>query len=96
MELAQSNPNLTLEEVQDHFQRWRNTRQSQTERIPDDLLAEARSLLGKYPQSDILRKLSLNRQRLLSAESQSPKPTTHQLRRYHCICTFRSNPMAIA
>lgn len=75
MELAQSNPNLTLEEVQDHFQRWRNTRQSQTERIPDDLLAKAKSLLDRYPQADILRELGLNRQRLLSAESLPSTPT---------------------
>ncbi len=76
MKLAQSNPNLTLEEVQDHFQQWRDTRQSQTERIPDDLLAEANSLLDRYPQSDILRTLGLNRQRLLSAESLPPAPTS--------------------
>ena len=73
MEQAQPNSSLTLEEVHDHFQLWRDTRQSQRERIPDDLIAEAASLLGRYPQADILRELGLNRKRLLSA---SPPPHT--------------------
>ena len=63
MEHAQ--PNLTLNEVCDHFQLWRDTRKSQRERIPDDLIAEAASLLDRYPQADILRELGLNRKRLL-------------------------------
>ncbi len=69
MEHTQANPSLTLDEVHNHFQQWRDTRKHQTERIPDNLLAEARSLLDKYPLSNILRKLRLNRHRLLSAES---------------------------
>jgi len=76
MEPVQTNPRLTLEQVCSHFQNWRDTRTSRTERIPDDLLAEAKSLLDRYPQSDILRELGLNRQRLLSAESLPSTPTT--------------------
>lgn len=76
MELAQSNPKLTLDEVHDHFQEWRSTRKSKRERIPDDLLAEARSLTDRYPQSDILRELGLNRQRLRSEVSLPSTPTT--------------------
>lgn len=76
MESVQTNPRLTLEQVCNHFQNWRDTRTSRTERIPDDLLDEARSLLDIYPQADILRELGLNRHRLLSAESLPSTPTT--------------------
>jgi len=69
MDHAQPNSTLTLNEVYDHFQLWRDTRKSQRERIPDDLITEAASLLGRYPQADILRELSLTRKRLLSAAS---------------------------
>lgn len=74
MERAQTSPILTLEEVTEHFQQWRNTRKSRTEQFPDRLIAEAKSLLDKYPKSDILRKLRLNRQRLLSAELPAHTP----------------------
>ncbi len=73
MELAQSNPKLTLEDVHDHFQEWRSTRKSKRERIPDDLLAEARSLMERYPQTTILHKLGLSRKRFIAAE---PLPST--------------------
>lgn len=76
MEPAQINPRLTLEQVCSHFQNWRDTRTSRTERIPDDLLAEAKSLMDRYPQSDILRELGLNRQRLLSEASLPSTSTT--------------------
>ncbi|MEN8236723.1 MAG: hypothetical protein ABFQ95_04175 [Pseudomonadota bacterium] len=59
MHPTQSDTSLTLEEVQNHFQHWRDTRTSQTAATPDALLVEARSLLGRYPQSDILHKLGL-------------------------------------
>ena len=71
MEQAQPSSTLTLEEVHHHFQQWRDTRTSQTEPTPDALLAEARSLLGRYSQPDILRKLGLTRKRLLLAAASS-------------------------
>jgi hypothetical protein len=68
---------LTLPEVADHFQQWRNMKQP-GERIPDQLWHEAISLLGVYGVTQITRTLRLSstdfnkRRRLIEAGQRQP------------------------
>lgn len=55
---------LTLERVQENLQQWRESRQYRTQRIPDTLLSEVASLVGRYSKRDILGKLNLSSQKL--------------------------------
>lgn len=76
MEGAQPSPTLTLDDVHRHFQHWRDNRAYQTERIPDALLTEARSLLDRYSLSDVMGRIGINRHRLLPETSTPLEPTT--------------------
>ena len=68
---------LTLPEVADHFQQWRNMKQP-GERIPDHLWREAISLVGAYRVTQITRTLRLSstdfnkRRRLIEAGQRQP------------------------
>ena len=68
---------LTLPEVADHFQLWRNKKQP-GERIPDQLWREAISLLDAYQVTQITRTLRLSstdfnkRRRLIEAGQRQP------------------------
>jgi hypothetical protein len=68
---------LTLPEVADHFQQWRNKKQP-GERIPDQLWREAISLVGAYRVTQITRTLHLSstdfnkRRRLIEAGQRQP------------------------
>ncbi len=68
---------LTLPEVADHFQQWRNIKQP-WERIPDQLWYEAISLLGAYRVTQVTRTLRLSstdfnkRRRLIEAGQHQP------------------------
>jgi hypothetical protein len=67
---------LTLQELAEHFQQWRNLKQP-GERIPDHLWREAISLVGAYGVTQITRTLRLSstdfnkrRRRIESGEHQ--------------------------
>jgi hypothetical protein len=68
---------LTLPEVTEHFQQWRNMKQP-GERIPDHLWREAISLVGTYGVTQITRALHLSstdfnkRRRLIEAGQRQP------------------------
>ncbi len=68
---------LTLSEVAEHFQQWRNMKQP-GERIPDQLWHEAISLVGTYRVTQITRTLHLSstdfnkRRRLIEAGQHLP------------------------
>ena len=68
---------LTLPEVADHFQQWRNMKQP-GERIPDQLWREAISLVGTYGVTQVTRTLHLSstdfnkRRRLIEAGQRQP------------------------
>ena len=68
---------LTLPEVADHFQQWRNKKQP-GERIPDQLWREAISLVGANGVTQITRTLCLSgtdfnkRRRLIEADQCQP------------------------
>jgi hypothetical protein len=51
-------PPLTLEEVADHFERWRS-KKKKGERIPEHLWFEAIGLVSNYPISQVCRSLRL-------------------------------------
>ena len=69
--------NLTLPEVAEHFQQWRNMKQPGA-RIPDQLWYEAISLVGAYGATQITRALHLSgtdfnkRRRLIEASQHQP------------------------
>lgn len=50
---------LTLDQVQARFQQWRSIRKRCTP-IPEALLDDAFTLVGRYRQTDILKKLNIN------------------------------------
>ena len=52
-----------LETVKAHFDEWRRTRSCRS-KIPEALLDEARSLIGRYPKRDISDQLKINYARL--------------------------------
>jgi hypothetical protein len=68
---------LTLPEVTEHFQQWRNMKQP-GERIPDQLWREAISLVGAYGVTQITRALHLSstdfskRRRRIEARKRQP------------------------
>jgi hypothetical protein len=70
-------PNLTLPEVANHFQQWRNKKQP-GERIPDQLWREAISLVGAYGVTQVTRTLRLSgtdfnkRRRLIEVGQRQP------------------------
>ena len=72
-----SEASLTLPEVADHFQQWRNMKQP-GERIADQLWREAISLVGAYGVTQITRTLHLSstdfnkRRRLIEAGHRQP------------------------
>lgn len=51
--------NLTLNDVQQHFEHWRATRVKQS-KIPDMLWSEVKTLIGRYPISQITQALRVN------------------------------------
>jgi hypothetical protein len=53
----------TLEQVQAHFQRWRSTRQTRGT-IPPALWDQVSLLIGRYPESEILKKLQIHKLQL--------------------------------
>ena len=71
---------LTLSEVAEHFQQWRNIKQP-GERIPDQLWREAISLVGANGVTQITRTLRLSgtdfnkRRRLIEAGQSQPDAT---------------------
>ncbi len=56
---ARNERQLTLEEVVEHFERWREEKQK-GERIPDQLWCEAVGLVGAYGVSEVTRRLRLS------------------------------------
>lgn len=61
--LSSSQKSLPLETVKAHFDEWRQGRSSR-KKIPDSLLAEAHSLIGRYSKSEIAKALRLNYENL--------------------------------
>lgn len=56
----------TLQDVSVHFQHWRSTRKSRTTPAPDSLASEVSSLVGRYPDHMILKKLNITKHQLQS------------------------------
>lgn len=50
---------LTLNDVKQHFDHWRTTRIKQS-KIPDSLWSEVKTLIGRYPISQIITALRVN------------------------------------
>lgn len=88
MQQLESPTNLTLNEVKQHFDHWRATRIKQS-KIPDSLWNEVKSLIGRYPISQITTALRVNAHQIsagVAAKSDftfvairpnaSPAPTT--------------------
>jgi hypothetical protein len=51
---------LSLDDVKTHFEHWRTTRIKQRERIPQYLWEEVKTLLDRYPLSEITTALRIN------------------------------------
>jgi|SRR5579872_5565164 len=51
---------ITLDEVKSHFEHWRATRSKLRERIPQYLWDEVKTLIDRYPLSDITKILRIN------------------------------------
>jgi len=59
MQQVDSPTTLTLNDVKQHFDHWRATRIKQS-KIPDSLWSEVKSLIGRYPISQITTALRVN------------------------------------
>ena len=60
------NTALTLEDVREHFEHWRNTRDKRR-KIPESLWDEVRMLIGHYPTGQITKALHLNSAQISAA-----------------------------
>lgn len=70
---------LTLEQVTDLFNEWRQTRQSNRERTPEALQQQAVALEGDYRRSQIITALGLNHTQYMTWHrrwSQALQPVT--------------------
>jgi hypothetical protein len=56
----------TLQEVSAHFDHWRSTRKNRTTPAPDSLASAVSSLVGRYPDRQILKKLKITKHQLQS------------------------------
>lgn len=68
--LSSSQGFLTLETVKVHFDEWRQGRSRR--KIPDSLLAEAHSLIGRHSKSEISKSLGLNYENLCPLPKSPP------------------------
>lgn len=68
----------TLDQVQAHFQRWRSTRQTRGT-IPPALWDQVSLLIGRYPESEISKKLKIHKLRLNAILSKKPQDTSQSL-----------------
>lgn len=88
MQQVDSTTALTLSDVKQHFDHWRTTRIKQS-KIPDSLWNEVKTLIGRYPISQITTALRVNAHQIsagVAAKSDftfvairsnaSPAPTT--------------------
>lgn len=53
---------LTLEELESEFQTWRSQKKYPREKVPEDLWQKAISLLPRYNQGTIIKRLHINRE----------------------------------
>ena len=67
---------LTLDQVQASFQHWRNTRTHRTAPVPLGLWNHVFSLIGRYPESEILKKLKIHKVRLKAVLAQTLQNTS--------------------
>lgn len=58
---------MTLTEVQNNFNVWREKRRHSKERIPDELWQQVATIYSSYPPSIICRRLSMSGQQLKKA-----------------------------
>lgn len=65
--------NLTLDEVKQHFEHWRATREKRC-KIPDFLWDEVKTLIGCYPTSQITQTLRINAYQISSGITTKSKP----------------------
>ena len=70
---------LTLDQVQASFQHWRNTRTHRTAPVPLGLWNHVLSLIGRYPESEILKKLKIHKVRLKAVLAQTLQNTSQSL-----------------
>ena len=63
---------LTLKQVRENLQQWRDARQYKAQRIPNFLLAEIATLAERYSHKDIRRELTLTSQKLENIISEFP------------------------
>jgi hypothetical protein len=88
MQQADTPTTLTLSDVKQHFDHWRTTRIKQS-KIPDSLWSEVKTLIGRYPTSQITTALRVNAHQISSGvaaksdftfvavrPNASPMPTT--------------------
>jgi hypothetical protein len=59
MQQAATSTSLTLDEVKQHFEHWRATREKRC-KIPDFLWDEVKSLMGRYATNQITQTLGVN------------------------------------
>lgn len=59
MQQTGTSTTLTLNDVKQHFDHWRATRIKQS-KIPDSLWSEVKTLIGRYPTSQITTALRVN------------------------------------
>ena len=64
--------NLTLEDVQSHFEQWRSTRDKRS-KIPESLWQEVISIAKRYRHTKIIQSLRLNSSQLKSKIQASSK-----------------------
>jgi hypothetical protein len=63
----------TLNEVKQHFEHWRATREKRC-KIPDFLWDEVRSLIGRYPTNQITQALRINAYQISTGINNKNKP----------------------
>src|SRR5689334_2991429 len=51
---------LSLDDVKSHFEHWRTTRTKLRERIPQHLWDEVKTILDRYPLTEITKSLRIN------------------------------------
>lgn len=68
----------TLDQVQAHFQRWRSTRQTRGT-IPPALWDQVSLLIGRYPESEISKKLQIHKLRLNAFLEKTSQETSQSL-----------------
>lgn len=64
----------TLDDVQEHFQKWRREKPSHNSHIPDYLWDQVAHIIEHYRQSDILKHLKITRYQLIAAMKSRQSP----------------------